>query len=49
MVALPSDARGADHWFIQGPGWQNVDLSVRKIFRVREGWTLRFTADSFNA
>jgi hypothetical protein len=33
---------------IEGPGWTNADLSLRKIFRVREGWTLRFTADSFN-
>jgi hypothetical protein len=46
----PATALGnAGVGIIQGPAWENVDLSVRKIFRVREGWTLRFTADSFNA
>ncbi len=35
---------------VVGPGWQNWDLSLRKVFRLREGkWTARFTADTFNA
>ncbi len=33
---------------IQGPGWQNWDLSLRKVFRLRERWSLRFQADAFN-
>jgi hypothetical protein len=68
-VALPSDQRGADHWFntaafanapatalgnagigtIIGPAWENWNLSLRKIFKIGERKSLRFTADSFNA
>ena len=33
---------------IEGPGWQNYDVSLRKVFQIREGWQLRFQADSFN-
>ena len=33
---------------IVGPGWQNWDISLRKVFKVREGWTLRIQADTFN-
>jgi hypothetical protein len=45
----PATALGnAGVGIIQGPGWENWDLSLRKVFRIREGWNLRFTADSFN-
>ena len=67
-VALPSDQRGADHWFntaafsnapptelgnagvgiIQGPGWENWDIALRKVFQIRERFAMRFTADAFN-
>jgi hypothetical protein len=33
---------------IEGPDWFQCDVSLRKVFRVREGWNLRFQADSFN-
>jgi hypothetical protein len=33
---------------IEGPGWQNYDLSLRKVFTVHEGWQLRIQADTFN-
>jgi len=33
---------------IEGPGWDVWDVSLRKVFRVREGWALRFQADSFD-
>jgi hypothetical protein len=33
---------------IEGPGWQIWNVSLRKVFRVREGWSLRFQADAFN-
>jgi hypothetical protein len=46
----PATALGnAGVGIIQGPGWESFDLSVRKVFKVRESWTLRFTADAFNA
>jgi hypothetical protein len=46
----PATALGnAGVGIIQGPGWANWDLSLRKVFRIREGGTLRFTAESFNA
>jgi hypothetical protein len=31
-----------------GPGFFNVDMSLFRRFRVREGWTLEFRAESFN-
>jgi hypothetical protein len=34
---------------IEGPDWVQCDVSLRKVFRIREGWTLRFTADAINA
>ena len=34
---------------IEGPDWVQCDVSLRKVFTIREGWTLRFTADAFNA
>jgi hypothetical protein len=33
---------------IEGPGWQNWDISLRKVFTIREGWSLRIQADTFN-
>jgi hypothetical protein len=33
---------------IEGPGWQSWNVALRKVFRVREGWSLRFTADAIN-
>jgi hypothetical protein len=33
---------------IEGPGWQNYDVSLRKVFQIHEGWQLRIQADSFN-
>lgn len=43
----PTDAIGnAGVGVIQGPGWRNWDLSLRKVFRIREGWSLRFQADA---
>ena len=33
---------------IEGPGWQNWDISLRKVFTIREGWALRIQADTFN-
>ena len=32
---------------IEGPGWQVWDVSLRKVFRLRERWALRFQADAF--
>ena len=34
---------------IEGPDWVQCDISLRKVFTIREGWTLRFTADAINA
>jgi len=45
----PSAGEGnAGVGIVEGPGWQNWDISLRKVFTVREGWTLRFQADMFN-
>jgi hypothetical protein len=33
---------------IMGPGLQVWDASLRKVFRIRESWSLRFQADAFN-
>jgi hypothetical protein len=45
----PATALGnAGVGIIEGPGWENWDVSLRKNFRVREGWNLGFTADAFN-
>jgi hypothetical protein len=33
---------------IQGPGWQSWNISLRKVYRIREGWSLRFQADAVN-
>ena len=32
-----------------GPGLQNIDLSINKIYKVMEGKTLEFRAEAFNA
>ncbi|MGJ5816274.1 TonB-dependent receptor [Paludibaculum fermentans] len=32
-----------------GPGMQDVDLSIFKVFAIREAWRLEFRAESFNA
>jgi hypothetical protein len=34
---------------IEGPDWVQCDVSLRKVFKIREGWTLRVTADAINA
>jgi hypothetical protein len=34
---------------IEGPGWNVWNLSLRKVFKIREQWRLQFTADAFNA
>ncbi len=34
---------------IEGPDWVQCDVSLRKVFKIREGWTLRLTADMINA
>lgn len=34
---------------IEGPDWVQCDISLRKVFRIRERWMLRFTADAINA
>jgi hypothetical protein len=34
---------------IEGPDWVQCDISLRKVFKIREGWTLRLTADAINA
>jgi hypothetical protein len=34
---------------IIGPGWNNWNLSLRKVFKLGERKNLRFTADAFNA
>lgn len=45
----PANAEGnAGVGIIEGPGWQNWDISLRKVFQIREGWTLRIQADTFN-
>ncbi len=50
FVNAPTTAIGnAGVGVIQGPAWNNWDLSMRKVFLLREGWNLRFQADSFNA
>jgi Carboxypeptidase regulatory-like domain/TonB-dependent Receptor Plug Domain len=46
--ALPAELGNAGVGIIQGPGWENWDLSLRKVFRIRERFAMRFTADSFN-
>jgi len=46
--APPAAIGNAGVGTIQGPGWENWDISLRKVFRIREGWAMRFTADSFN-
>jgi hypothetical protein len=46
--APPLEIGNAGVGIIQGPGWENWDLSLRKVFRIRERWDMRFTADSFN-
>jgi hypothetical protein len=33
---------------IEGPGWQVWDISLRKVFKIRESWALRFQADAFD-
>lgn len=33
---------------IEGPDWFQCDVSLRKVFTIREGWTLKFQADAFN-
>jgi hypothetical protein len=45
----PSAALGnAGVGIIEGPSWQVWDVSLRKVFKIHEGWNLRFQADSFN-
>jgi hypothetical protein len=45
----PATALGnAGVGIIEGPGWANWDASLRKVFPIREGWSLRFQADVFN-
>jgi hypothetical protein len=45
----PATALGnAGVGIIEGPGWANWDVSLRKVFLLREGWNLRFQADVFN-
>jgi hypothetical protein len=45
----PATAEGnAGVGTIEGPGWQNWDVSLRKVFRIREGVSFRFQADMFN-
>ena len=34
---------------IEGPDWVQCDITLRKVFKIRDGWTLRFTADAINA
>lgn len=34
---------------LRGPGYFNLDLSLRKAFPIAEGWRLAFGADAFNA
>ncbi|HEV2688744.1 MAG TPA: carboxypeptidase regulatory-like domain-containing protein, partial [Bryobacteraceae bacterium] len=46
--APPAALGNAGVGIIQAPGWENWDVSLRKNFRVREGWNLGFTADAFN-
>jgi hypothetical protein len=46
--APPLEIGNAGVGIIQAPGWENWDLSLRKVFRIRERWDMRFTADSFN-
>jgi len=46
----PATALGnAGVGIILGPAWANWDLSLRKVFTLREGWSLRFQADVFDA
>jgi hypothetical protein len=50
FAAPPPDRRGnTGPGIVQGPGLELVDLSIRKQFRIREGKTLRFQGDMFNA
>jgi hypothetical protein len=45
----PATALGnAGVGIIMGPGWEVWNIAARKVFRIAEGWSLRFTADSFN-
>jgi hypothetical protein len=47
----PATALGnAGVGIIQAPGWENWDISLRKVFKFGDGArNLRFTADTFNA
>jgi hypothetical protein len=51
FTAAPTTAEGsAGVGSISGPGWYTWDLSLRKGFKLpREGMTLAFQADAFNA
>jgi hypothetical protein len=51
FTAAPTTAEGsAGVGSIIGPGWYTWDLSLRKSFNLpREGMTLAFQADAFNA
>ena len=33
---------------VEGPSWNNWDISLRKVFKLRETWSLRIQADCFN-
>jgi hypothetical protein len=45
----PATALGnAGVGIIPSPGWENWDLTLRKIFKIHDRFSLRFTADSFN-
>jgi hypothetical protein len=33
---------------VRGPGLYNWDITLRKVFALREGWTMRFEAQAFN-
>lgn len=50
FAAPPPSRRGnTGAGIIEGPGLQLFDFSIRKQFRIREGKTLRFQGDMFNA
>ena len=50
FAAPPPDRRGnTGPGIVQAPGLQLFDFSIRKQFRIREGKTLRFQGDLFNA
>ncbi len=49
FAAAPDTELGnAGVGILTGPAWQNWDVSLRKVFRVHEGWNLHFQADAFN-